>query len=318
MAQKPHPYSPDDRAAAERIQDWLEEGEAGRTKAALARAAGISTGTVSLVLSRQYPSSPTAHLEAMGAAIGREREREAVPEIPYTATSVARAVHQIIGRVHNDRDFGLFCGRVGVGKTVALRQYAREHPGVALLLEAYPGAGAPVVLRTLARALGGVPARRRTVADLTAALVEALGPGDRVILVDEAETLTDRALLHLRRISDAAGVGVVLVGTPALMSLIYDPDGKFGQITSRIGLWPPTCQSITEKDAAALTASYLGESPDAETQAAIWTACQGSARALRNLLRNSRRWCRKHRNELDAEVVRQVDRHAMGGRRQAA
>ena len=148
--------------------------------------------------------------------------------------------------------------------------------------------------------------------------MDTLGPSDRVILVDEAETLTDQALLHLRRISDAAGIGIVLAGTPALLGLVQDPDGKFGQITSRIGFWPPICQAISEADATALTESYLGQSLDAETQAAIWTACQGSARALRNLLRSSRRWCGKHQSQIDADVVRQVDRHAMGGRRLAA
>ena len=308
-------YRAADLKAVRRVQSWLGSG---RTKAALARASGISTGTVSQVLSRQYPSSPTAHLEAMAAAIERERKRASIPaEIPYTETSVARLIQGVIRRAHEDRDFGIFAGRVGVGKTVALRRYAEDHPGVALFLEAYPGAGAPVILRMLASRLGTL-GRRRTVADLTASLVDTLQPSDRVILVDEAETLTDQALLHLRRISDAARIGIVLAGTPALVGLVQDPDGKFGQISSRIGLWPPVCQSILEADATALTESYLGKSPEAETRSAIWSACQGSARALRNLLRSCRRWCHTHQVRLDAEVVQKVDRHAMGGRRLTA
>ena len=310
-------YTPADREALERINAWLESPR--HTKTALSRAAGISTGTVSRVLSGQWPSPPGEHLEAMSAAMSRAEERDTDPvEIPYTATSVARAVHAVVHRAHLDRDIGIFTGRVGVGKTVALRRYAEQHRGASVLIEAYPGATAPVVLRLLSEALG-VHGPRRTIADRTAAIVETLRGSDRVLLIDEAETLTDQALLHLRRISDAARIGVVLVGTPSLLSLVHDPDGKFGQITSRVGFWPAICQSISEADAAELVTAYLGETPDPETLGALWTACQGSARALRNLLRNSKRWCRNRRGEsLSAAIVRRVDKTTMGGRRIAA
>ena len=315
MSNWPEQYTTGDIRSAKRINEWLSQ--RGHTKTALARAAGISTGTVSRVLSGQWPSPPGEHLEAMSAALGRAEERDASPsEIPFTETVVSRTVHSVIERCHLDRDFGIFAGRVGIGKTMAARRYAEEHRGVAVLLEAYPGATAPVVLRLLCEQLG-VSGARRTVADRTAALVEALRGGDRVIVIDEAETLTDQALLHLRRISDAAGVGVVLIGTPALLSLVYDPDGRFGQITSRIGLWPPVCQAITSEDAAALALAYLGEPPDADTQAAIWTACQGSARALRNVVRNTRRFCMKTGTRLSADAVNRVERTTMGGRRVA-
>ncbi len=309
----------DIEGAVRQIKFWLNKPGKGRSKAALARIAGISPAAVGQILSGRYPADPSAHLEAMTAAVDREQEREREPaEIPYTETSVAKMVRSVIRRAHQDRDFGIFAGRVGVGKTVALRHYAAEHQTTAVLIEAYPGAGAPVVLRLIASSVNAL-ITRRTVADTTAAIVETLRGSDRVILVDEAETLTPQALLHLRRISDAARVGVVLAGTPGLMALVHDPDGKFGQITSRIGWWPPLCQSISAEDAALLTAAYLGEDLAAETQKALWEACQGSARALRNLLRHARRRQAKHdETGLTAELIRRVDRHAMGGRRLAA
>ena len=304
--------------AARQIADWLGTPGKGRTKAALARAAGISPATVSQILTGRYPSDPSAHIEAMTAAVSREESREREPaEIPYTETSIGATVRAVIRRAHQDRDMGFFGGRVGIGKTVALRRYAADHAGTAVLIEAYPGAGAPVVLRLIARAIGAIAARR-TVADTTAAIVDSMSGSDRVILVDEAETLTPQALAHLRRISDAAAVGVVLVGTPGLLSLVSDPDGRYGQIHSRIGWWPPVAQSISEDDAAALAAAYLGAAPGADTQAALWSACQGSARALRNLLRHARRRQSKHGGELTADAIRRVDRYAMGGRRLAA
>lgn len=176
--------------AARQIADWLGTPGKGRTKAALARAAGISPATVSQILTGRYPSDPSAHIEAMTAAVSREESREREPaEIPYTETSIGATVRAVIRRAHQDRDMGFFGGRVGIGKTVALRRYAADHAGTAVLIEAYPGAGAPVVLRLIARAIGAIAARR-TVADTTAAIVDSMSGSDRVILVDEAETLT--------------------------------------------------------------------------------------------------------------------------------
>ena len=111
------PYTRMDHELIERIQHWLR-GD-GHTKSALARAAGISTGTVTQVLNGQYPSPPATHLEAMVAAVDRDDSRRAgAGDIPYTPTSVSRALHGVIRRAHLDRDFGLFAGRVGIGKTV--------------------------------------------------------------------------------------------------------------------------------------------------------------------------------------------------------
>lgn len=273
-------YTAADRELCRHIQEWLDDPGPGRTRAALGRAANISSGTVTLVLSGQYPSPPGEHLEAMYGAIERQSARKNEPaDIPFTETSVSRAVHSVIHRAHLDRDFGLFAGRVGIGKSMALRQYHRAHRKVSVLLEAFPGAGAAVVMRLLASAIGA-PQKRRTIADITAAVVETLRGSDTIIMVDEAETLTDHALLHLRRVSDAAEVGVVLVGTPALLGLVYDPDGKFGQITSRIGFWPPVAQSITAEDVRALAEAYQpGGEFRGETLLALTEACQGSARA---------------------------------------
>ena len=316
MSRSAH-YSDADLKLAAEIERWLAGGR-GRSKAALARAAGLSAGTASQCLSGAYPSSPAAHLEALASAMRRIDERRAEPAgIPWTETSVSKQVESVVRRCHLDRDFGVYAGRVGIGKTAALRRYAELHPGASTLLDAYPGATAPVVMRLLAAALG-VPGRRRTVADLTAEAVEALQGSDRVILVDEAETLSPQSLLHLRRVSDAGGVGVCLVGTPALMGLVRDPDGRFGQLTSRVGFWPPIRRAIDERDAAALAASYLGRAPDKATAAALWRGCGGSARALLHLMRHCARHCRRDGAELDAELVARVDRSAMGGRRLAA
>lgn len=314
----PH-YTAADMSMCQKIIDWLGDAGVSNTRANLQRATGLSAGTVTQVLSGQYPSPPTPHLEAMWSVVDRAEARNREPSsIPFTPTSVSAAVSAVIRRAHTDRDFGIFAGRVGIGKSMALRQYHAEQRQTSVLIEAFPGAGAAVVMRLLATRIGA-PQRRRTIADITATVVETLRGRDTVLLIDEAETLTDQALLHLRRVSDAAGVGVVLVGTPNLTGLVYDPDGKFGQITSRIGFWPAICQSISSEDVKALVSAFDPSLKiNSDTLLALAESCQGSARALRNLLRNSSRHCRRAGKRLDADIVRQIDKQTMGGRRLAA
>ena len=269
-------YTPHERRAVIEINQWLANGR--NNKTALARMAGTSASTLSQVLDMKYPSPPGELLSAMLAAIRRDDERDDAI-IPFTKTSISTAIHKVLRRTHLDRDFGIYAGRVGIGKTMALRAYAEDNPRSVIMLEAFPGATAPTVLRLLSREIGAV-ASNSTVATLHAAIVATLKNTDKMIVVDEAETLTDHALLHLRRISDVAGVGVALIGTPSLLGLVQDPDGRFGQITSRIGYWPGIAQSITEADARLLSRSLLGDELTAEAQRALWQACQGSARTL--------------------------------------
>ena len=315
MEHPPDHYSTADAAAVDGIAAWLAE--PGHSQAMLARAAGLSVGTVSRVLHGTWPSAPTAHLEGMLAATERERERRADPaDIPFTETSVSTAMARVIDRAHRDRDIGVFFARVGTGKSRALAHHAEIHPRTVVLVDAYPAAGARVVMAHLAERLAP-GARRRTIADMTAAVIDAVRGSDLVLLIDEAETLAAQALLHLRRISDA-GVGLVLAGTPGLERLVDDPDGKFGQITSRIGFWPPVIECITEDDARALAEAYLhaaGE-PDVApgVHGALWAACEGSARALRNLVRASVRYARRRGGTLTPDIVAAVERGTMRGR----
>lgn len=312
-------YSDEDWAAVKRVKDWLAGGR-GRSQAALAKMSGVAAGTLNQVIAGKYKAPPGTHTKKLLDVLDREHDRAAVGAgLPFIPTSVGRAVLGACRRAHQDRDFGLFAGRVGIGKSIAARHYAETTPS-AILLESWPGAGVMVILRRMAAACGATmrteAGRRGTRDDLHAAIIDTLRAGDRCIIIDEAETLARDALAHLRRISDAAGVGVVLIGTPALMHLVWDPDGPFGQISSRIGFWPPVIERISDEDVLVLSRAFFGgERPDDDVLAALGEASEGSARALRNILRNTWRACQKAGQPMSADAVRQIDQQTMAARR---
>lgn len=305
-------YTDADRQLVQRINAWLAE--PGRTGADLSRLTEIKDGTRSSILTGAYISSPTKFLQRMIDAIERVDQRNTVTasDIPYTMTSVAALIDYVCKRTHVDRDFGIFVGKVGVGKTRALRAYAAKSQA-AVLLEAFEGIDNSTFIQALIAATGSVRVTG-TMSMQMAGLIKALKGSDRVILVDEANWLPKRSFGALRRLSDVAEVGVVLVGTAELLPMVQDPEGRFGQISSRIGFWPPMVKQISEKDCGALVGSYCSEElPDAVLKA-FYGCCEGSARTLKNLLKNTFRYAQKNNAELTPALVRSINQQTMAGR----
>jgi DNA transposition AAA+ family ATPase len=305
-------YSDEDKLMVQRINDWLTE--PGRTGADLSRLTEIKEGTRSSILTGAYISSPTKFLQRMIDAIERvdARNQAAKNEIPYTETSVAVQIEAVCKRTHVDRDFGFFSGKVGVGKTTALRSYARKTQS-AILLEAFEGIDNSTFIQELITATGSV-AVKGTQAQQMAGLIKSLKGSDRVILVDEANWLPKRSFGALRRISDVAEIGVVLVGTAELLPMVQDPEGRFGQISSRIGFWPALAKQISEKDCALLVTSYCAEELPEAVLKAFYGCCEGSARTLKNLLKNTYRYANKNNADITPELIKRINQQAMAGR----
>lgn len=304
-------YSDDDKQMIARVNAWLAD--SGCTGAELCRMTGIKEGTRSSILNGSYISSPTKFLQRMIEAIERSNERQGSRnDIPYTQTSIAVQIEAVCRRTHSDRDFGILIGRVGVGKTTALRNYAKRMQS-AVLIEAFEGIDHSTFMQELIAATGSVSVKG-TMAMQMAGLIKSLRGTDRVILVDEANWLPKRSFGALRRISDVAEVGVVLVGTDELLPMVQDPAGRFGQISSRIGYWPSAVKQISEQDCALLVQSYCSEELPEAVLKAFYGCCEGSARTLRNLLRNTYRYADKAEVEVTPEFIKSVNQRTMAGR----
>ncbi len=320
-------YTADDKLAVEKVLRWLADGAshipgyaAQRTRAKLARAAGLNSSTVSLIMTGTYPSPPAKHLKRLLEIIDRDQRRHReIVRLPYVETSVSRLVYSICHRTHLYGDIGLIAGRPGTGKTEALKRYASEVDS-AILIEASYNMSAGLLLdelieRTKATVRTARNGTRGTQAQRLRGVIDALIGTDHLVIVDEADTLTPANLEHLRRISDLGGVGIVLAGEPRLHGMVRDPDGRFGRIHSRIGFWPPVIRCITEEDCAALVeAAHATDKVTLtpELQDAYWQVCEGSARTLSKLLPNVRDFGMGQGHELTAKLIFTVAQQTMG------
>jgi DNA transposition AAA+ family ATPase len=297
-------YSEEDIYNIDGILKWLNQ--SGYSRNALARLARVSPASLSQILNGAYPSSPTKLLKSVTAAI--EHTDKASRFTEAVETSVFRLAHMSCDMARRYRNFAVFTGFVGTGKTFAIKRYAATHPNT-YIIEANPCMTPQTLIKRLARMVAGI--EKGSIAEKFDQIASSLKDTDSLIVIDEAETLTPNQLHTIRRIRDVANIGVVLAGTEHLSGLIRPAHGQFDQIRSRVGFWPETVKAITEADAAALTQAAFGtEEVPEDVVARLFAYCKGSARMLTEGLIAALKEFRRDR-PLDVKLVDAVAKQAL-------
>jgi len=324
-------FSEDDKQKTIQVIDWLNEGqehvpgfENQRTQKKLSRSSGVHFTTLNTILKGTYPSPPGKHLDKLIDTISRSNDRDQEVMItPIVETSVYRAVNAACVRAHKYRNFGVVSAFVGTGKTTALKHYANTHANV-YLVEADPDMNASVLVTTLVEITNAVVHKTNkygtgTKPEKMRAIINTLKGTDSLLIIDEAETVTTQTLEYVRRISDKAEIGVVLAGTQKLKPLIKDPQGRFGQISSRVSFWPAVIKGITEKDANQITQAAMiqdGVELTENVLDAFWQMSDGSARVLANsLIPGVRDYGLRRSKELTPDLIYKVGQELLGFKR---
>ena len=132
------------------------------------------------------------------------------------------------------RETAVLYGKSGAGKTVAVKEWVKKHPE-AILIEVVPGISALRLLNLIASKLG--IDMRNKIDELVLECAKEFRRRDSVLVIDEAEHLTLKALESVRRIYDFSKVPVILVGTYGLIRNLKGSRGEllqlFGRVNSR-------------------------------------------------------------------------------------
>lgn len=236
---------------------WVKEYMArkGLSQATMAKVLDVSAGALSSYLSNKYPNPE--HITRKVAEVMEQQQKKLLePQAPdYAETTVTRLVIQAIGIAHMRGVVSVAYGDAGVGKTTAVNHYLQEN-NLAIGITIIPTyASLTGVNELLSEALG---VRERTDRKITREIVDKLKGSGRVIIVDEAQHLTVRAIEHLRSISDVAGIGVCFVGNETIYTkLIGSHRAEFAQLYSRIGIRKPvTVDTNCREDIYRIFARY--------------------------------------------------------------
>lgn len=274
----------------------------GWSQAQAARGIGVSTAVINQFLQNKYNGDVNAVEEKVCQFISREQERDKSRRIKpvYVDTLMARKGRDVIRMAHMDSDINVIYGDAGMGKTMIIRQYAKENLN-AVLIEADPGYTARVVLEELCNKLG--LSKRGNMHELSESIIQNLRDSGRIILVDEAENLPYRALETLRRIHDKSGVGIVLAGMPRLILNLKGKRGEYKQLYSRVGFALRMGESLPEDDITNMITTMLPEASEPEVLSALYKACKGNARRLFKFLRGISNGSQISGQPIDVQMV---------------
>jgi len=266
------------------------------------RSIGVAPSTVSMWLSGKYRGDNQRLAEAVESYLKVFRERQSVQKrrVKFVPTSVSGKMFEVARLCHLECEIGLAYGEAGIGKTMALKEYARLNPDV-ILIEADLGFTAKALFEELLDALGLQP--RGHLHGMFKEVVEALKDSGRLLIVDEAEHLPRRALELLRRLYDKAGVGILLVGLPALRNNIKGRRRDFAQLYSRVGI-AARLEGITPEDASSLVNEVLPGTNGLARE--FYRESRGNARALAKLANQTRRVMRLNGAELTADLIKET------------
>lgn len=271
----------------------------------VAKATGISATSINLWLNDNYNGNNDKIADTINNFIQREKERNFKSFIPYVETSIVKYIHEVARLCHTSGEIGVCYGESGLGKTVAVKEYAKQYSD-AILIETDPGYNPKSLLCEMHKRLG--LSAKGTAYSLMDEVIRKLSNSGRLLIVDEAENLPYKGLEVLRRIYDKTGVGMLLVGMPALVENLRGSQNQYKQLYSRVGfsksldrLLPVDISNIlySIKENQRLSSSFL-------------TYSNGNTRTLAKLILRAPSVAKYNNKEcLDTEVIKQTSQLIM-------
>lgn len=310
-------------AAPERLEERHEDphGKArealamcGLSQTQAAREIGISDSVLSQWLSGQYRGNVAAvdakvarWIEARAERAELDARLPAAPE--WVETPTAHRIEAGLSYAHMAGDICVVYGGAGLGKTMTARRYAGRRPNAWIATMSPATSALGPCLERLAEACGvratsGRPARIE--ADLRERLSGSLG----LLIVDEAQHLSPRALEGLRSLHDATDIGLALLGNETIYARLTGGRraAEFAQLFSRIGkrvrLTRPGRTDVTALLEAWSARQVLGR----ETRATALEIARrpGALRGLTKALRLAALFAAGQEEKLDVSHLREA------------
>ena len=269
---------------AEKLQNHMNRYKVSQNQ--VAKSLGKSKAMINQYLQGKYPGNVEELDEIVAAYLKREAKRLKQPKLAekILETDTVQTITALLETAYEECQNGVIYGRAGLGKTTALRVFAKQNPEV-VLIETLTTYTPNVLLKNIAKKIG-VELRGST-NDINEAVIKKLQSSGRLLIVDEAENLSTRSLELLRRLHDLAGIGLVLVGTPRLLSNLKGRHGELEQLYSRVTLHWDLGDSVPREELDAIARATLPELADkAKLRGKIIEKAGGSPRRLFKILSN--------------------------------
>ncbi|MDG3444688.1 AAA family ATPase [Nitrospirillum amazonense] len=233
------------------IEDRISQAEG-------ARRAGIAESTFAAWLAGKYQgNNEKATADALRWVDARRAQKVTAASITsspgFIDTETAVTFMGAMQYAQVASDFTTIVGVPGVGKTQAAEAYQRRNPNV-YVVTMEPSISSPGAMLGEICAELEIPEKSST--KQARAIRRFFKGKNALLIVDEAQHLTTKALDELRSLNDRGGVGVVAMGNPSILArLVGTGSDEFAQLHSRVGVGL-TCQKPRDTDISALIAAW--------------------------------------------------------------
>jgi|GEM_PF-3338653 len=276
---------------------------------------GISGSSLNLLINDKYPSAKTDKVELkLKKFIDTEYKKDKLPvvRIPFVTTQNSEIVFGIAADAHAACSINVVVSEPGYGKTMAAKEYSKTNPA-AIFMEAQPNMSAKVLfneilLRLNINVIGHMSGMFKET-------VQQLRNSGRLLMVDEAESLSYGALEYTRRLYDLTKVdhvptmGIVLLGDKRLTSNLRGYQSKYKRLFSRVG-WLEELSPYSLEDTTNIFRSVY---PNANEEACetLYNLTRGSGRAVEMIIKNVKRLQAINENASLKKLVQSASRGIM-------
>lgn len=208
----------------------------GKTQAATARELGVSEALLSQFLSGTYKGNVNDLTEKVQEYIEIESKKSAPVELPeFTETSTTKGIWYALKFAHIHGDIALIYGEVGRGKTQVLKEYARKNDTVIYIQADATISNVKSILEELWEVIGN--RNREPERFLKKEIIEVLKDSGVLLIIDDAQYLTLKAMEVIRVINENAKIGIVFSGNQHVYDRMFGRETtQYSQLFSRIGI----------------------------------------------------------------------------------
>lgn len=207
-----------------------------KSQSQISKELNISKTALSLYLTGSYIGDNEEISNKIKQFLSMSKMRRSLtkdPEINITIGNTEKILDKVL-MTHISNDILLIYGSAGCGKTTALKYYAENKNGV-LYVQADATAATPrPILSLILNEMGEKSVG--TVFNMKETIIHKLKDSNRLIIIDEAQHLTEKSFDMLRALNDKANIGIVYAGNPSILKRMYGrKEEEFDQVYSRIG-----------------------------------------------------------------------------------
>lgn len=217
--------------ARQMLLEYIERTK--KSQSDVAKEMDVSPAYVSEFLKGTY-KAPEKAIPKIEQLLKINDKKEVAPKEPgFQRTTVSGIVMDLIAYCHIQGKIGVVYGDAGVGKTMAIREYARQNSDTAIVITISPCfATMTGVNELLAEELR---IREKVSRKIQTEAVRKLRGSNKVIIIDEAQHLTVRVINHLRCLADESGVGMAFIGNEEIyLKMRGSGQASYAQLYSRI------------------------------------------------------------------------------------